>query len=547
MLVTRNGGHDILNRNRLLLIGIDGASYSTINDLLSTDRLPNLKRIASGGIFSPLASTLPVHAASGWTSALTGNNPGKHDVYDFYGRMNGSYRRSLINDASVKAKTLCSVLNDYGKKSIIMNLPITVPPDSINGINIGGMLSIGKDKFTHPAFLSEDLRKIGYTIDALQDIDNNTGDFINSAYRTMELRQKVFLNLLEKNDWDFAAIDFTTIDRLQLTIWEEQETIRDFYIKLDELLGDIFKEMLDDRTQVILFSSYGFKSIAKKFFVNEWLWELGLLKKWISPKPGTIPDFWDDNFFQSKNERKITSFLTKTRITKDNINRLIPKMLSEMIKNRTPVSLRKIFPKENLIIDWSQTRAYLTSQFSQGININLKGREPNGIVNPGEEYEKLRNEIIRELYRLEDPFTLNSVIDEAHRGEDVFQGEFSKYAPDIVFVPSNYDYVLRPGKRTNSTCISNANDLYPILSGPEPEGFLLINGEGIRGSAERLSPKIYDIFPTALELLGLPESGGTDGKNLLPLVDVEEYGSDLSLFENSGTFGYALADQKMDR
>lgn len=524
----------MLNKKRLLLIGIDGASYETINTLIDNGQLPNISSISSNGIFSPLTSPPPVHAATSWTSAMTGKNPGKHDIYDFYGRMNGSYRRSLISSSSIKAKTIWQILDEHQKRSIIVNLPITSPPTSLNGIMIGGMLSPTCDKFTFPSILADELLNLEYSIDALQYIDNSTEEFLAHADRTMQTRQKVFLNLLKKNDWDFAAIDFTTIDRLQLTIWEEQDLIHEFYTKLDTLLGDIFRQTLDDNTIVLLFSGYGARSISKKFFVNEWLWELGMLNRWISPKPGSIPDFWDENFIQHKDDKWITSFLSKTKITKDNISKVIPSMIREMLKNKAPAGIRKIFPKENLIIDWSKTKAYLTSQFSQGININLKGREPHGIVNPGTEHENLKNGIIRELYRLKDPFTFENVIEEVHLGEDIFHGEFSQYAPDIVFVPRNYDYVLRPGKRTNKSCISNSNDLYPILSGPEPNGMFMMHGPGINAHKDLMNPQIYDIFSTVLESLDIHRTEESDGKSLLPFLRSEEH-SELSNFQKSSS------------
>jgi len=124
-----------------------------------------------------------------------------------------------------------------------------------------------------------------------------------------------------------------------------------------------------------------------------------------------------------------------------------------------------------------------------GININLRGREPNGIVEPGDEYERLRDDIIRELYRLKDPHTLNNVIDEVYRGEEIFFGEYSRFASDIIFVPHQYEYILRPTKRTNKHCISHANDIYPIFSGPDPNGIFIASGPTIRKEPDHFVQK----------------------------------------------------------
>ncbi len=514
----------MLNKNRLLLVGIDGATNDIIHPLISKRKLPTFEKLIANGSTGTINSVLPPHAASGWTSLLTGKNPGKHDIYDFYDRINGSYHRHLITTHSIKAKTLWQILDTHDRRSIVMNLPVSYPPTPLNGIMISGMLTPRDEKFTYPGFLSEVLAEHGYIIDILHQSANSMEEYLKLARQTMKIRQSIFVNLLQENEWDFAAIDFTTIDRLQQTIWENQDDIEAFYIEMDTLLGEMLAKITDERTNVMITSCYGAKSIKKKFFVNEWLWELGLLDKKISTQPPSIPDFWDDFYEHHKKDQKlITSFLKNTRLTKYNIGKFMPGFMMEVLKKITPTPIRKAFPRENLLIDWDQTKAYFTSQMSLGININLKGREPHGIVQPGDEYERLRDHIIRELYHLKDPHTFNNVIEEVYRGEEIFFGEYCDYAPDIIFIPRNYEYVLRPTKRTNKHSISHANDIYPILSGPDPKGIFIAQGPAIRKGAKLSNLKMYDIAPTILHLLHIPIPADIDGNILFNLLPEEEY------------------------
>ena len=90
--------------------------------------------------------------------------------------------------------------------------------------------------------------------------------------------------------------------------------------------------------------------------------------------------------------------MTKSGITKKNIRSVLPNLISETMKRALPMSIRRIFQREYLDIKWDQTQAYFLSEHLQGININLKGREPHGIVEPGIKYERLRDKIISELY-----------------------------------------------------------------------------------------------------------------------------------------------------
>ena len=512
------------NKKRVLIIGIDGATFNIINPLLSDNKLPTFQKIINQGIHGILNSSLPLHSATGWTSLVTGKNSGKHNVYDLYEKFNGSYNRRVINKQNVKTKTLWDILGEHNRKSVVMNIPVTYPPTKINGIMVSGMLTPPGELFTYPEHLSEELYNKDYIIDIFYHYKDSIEDFVELAFKTISLRKQAFTGLLKSNDWDFSIVDFTAVDRLQRTIWQRESQIQKLYIKLDSLIGEILEETVDDNTYVMIISNHGFKSISKKFFVNEWLWESGLLSKKVSTQRASIPDFWEYQYGYRRNKKTaISKFLATTKITKDNIRSLLPDMLCELIKKATPASSRRLFPKENLIINWDYTKAYFSSQFSQGININLKGREPRGIVKSGKEYEQLRDQVIHELYRLKDPQTFENVIDEVYRGEDIFFGEYEKNAPDIVFVPHNYNYVLEPNKRTSKNCICYAHDDFPVFSQPDSDGIFLMTGPRIKKGIDTTKLKIFDIAPTVLSILDIPVPTDMDGTVMSDVLECDEY------------------------
>ena len=150
----------------------------------------------------------------------------------------------------------------------------------------------------------------------------------------------------------------------------------------------------------------------------------------------------------------------------------------------------------------------------QGININLKGREPYGTIEPGTEYEKLRERIISELYHLKDPYTFEHVIDEVFRKEDLFSGNYLDGAPDILIVPKNYQYYLDGDKRTSHLCIGSAKDDYPINANFDPNGIFFISGPTIKSGKNITDASIYDLIPTILYIMGLQENDNLDGKVL---------------------------------
>ncbi|MBD3287660.1 hypothetical protein GF337_02550, partial [candidate division KSB1 bacterium] len=430
-----SGGKRMASKKRVLIIGLDGINLEIIEPLIRDKKVPVLEKLLSRSAFSTISSVLPVNAAAAWTSLLTGKNSGKHNIYEFYDKTNGSYHRNIISSSGVTSKRVWDILGDHDLKSIVMNIPVTYPPSPVNGIMVSGMLTKPDSNFTYPENLTEELRSKKYIIDLFGHYRNTLTDYMELAFQTIIYRQQAFLDLIKKNEWDFAALAFTTIDRLQQTIWQQKSQIEKLFIKLDELIGEILTETDDGNTYVMLLSNYGYRDVTKKFFVNEWLSDLGLLSKNISTGKASIPNLIEDYFdFRKQKPRLIPHFLAKTGITKDNIRSVLPEFVCEMLKKRMPARIRKIFPKENLVINWDKTKAYFPSEYVHGIRINLKGREPNGIVEPGWKYDHLCETIISELNRLKDPHTFENIVERVHRREEIFTGQNCENAPDIIFV-----------------------------------------------------------------------------------------------------------------
>ncbi len=90
---------------------------------------------------------------------------------------------------------------------------------------------------------------------------------------------------------------------------------------------------------------------------------------------------------------------------------------------------------------FERTQAYsFNVAQSNGIMINLAGREPTGIVKP-EEYVEVRNRIIKELNSVVDEQEGRKVIDRVFRMEEIYWGPHIENAPDIIFAPL-YEYVI---------------------------------------------------------------------------------------------------------
>lgn len=498
---------------RVVIIGLDSATFNIIQPLLDKNDLPFFEKLMREGSYGEIHSNQPLNSASNWTSLFTGKNPGKHNIFDFLAYDKSSYQPKLITNHSLKSNLLWNIANQHQVQTILLNVPVPCSPEPLNGIMVSGMLSASDhQRYAYPDSIITELDEQNYIIDSGFARNQNPEVYFDQITKTLLKQEKTFKQLIEKHPWQLAILTLNALGKAQHHFWHEPDKIEAIYIQLDNFLNKIF-ESLEQNTYFMVISQHGFKSVTKKFFVNEWLWELGFLTKHITIHQTRLTDVYDLIFKDAPNDKHfITKFLSKTGLTKGNIRSMIPVFVAESIKRLVPWSIKKYFPAEYLEIVWNKTKAYFVSTNVQGININLKGREPQGIIEPGEEYERTRDQIISELYRLKDPYTFENVVEEIYRKEDLFQGDYLDSAPDIIFVPRNRDYYLDSGKRTCRLFIGPAKDDYPVYSYHDPRGIFFVTGPGIKAGQKIPVIDIYGMTPTILNLLGIPLDENFDGR-----------------------------------
>jgi predicted AlkP superfamily phosphohydrolase/phosphomutase len=168
------------------------------------------------------------------------------------------------------------------------------------------------------------------------------------------------------------------------------------------------------------------------------------------------------------------------------------------------------------------------------IYINLKGREPWGIVEPGREYEAVRDEIITKLRRMTDPEKGEAVDIEVFKKEEIYHGQYFELAADILY---------RIEKYSQSNSISGKVEWHQaLMSGwHTPEGIFFAYGPDIKQRGQKLPGfKIYDIAPTILHMFGLPVPRDMDGR---VLTEIFTEGSELGQRE----VAYEEVDHEAER
>ena len=230
-------------------------------------------------------------------------------------------------------------------------------------------------------------------------------------------------------------------------------------------------------TYLVLLSDHGFGPLKRHVYLNEWLARQG----WLHYNRGRASG-WD---------------LLRS------VGRHVKKWLPGSFVWRAKQALFKT-------LDWSQTWAYAGLPTENGIFLNVRDREPAGIVERGKEYERIREEIIAALREWRDPWTGSPVAVRVYRREEVYKGPYTECAPDIVFELQR-GYRVSEWKARGQVLEDASQWGWGIH---EREGILVISGPGVKPGARLKGVDIQDVLPTLLYALGLPIPRDIDGRVL---------------------------------
>lgn len=504
---------------KVLIIGIDGGTFDIIRPLVQQGDLPNIASLMKAGVSSELQSTIPPVTAPAWVSFMTGKKPGKHSIFHFICNTHRNYSGTILSAADIKSKTLWSILSEYRKRLILINIPLMYPPANINGILIPGIGTPPEShNFTYPESIYQELlREIGdYKIDywgknilnAKGDMRTNLQKLIDNLNYITTKRTETVLYLHKKYPWDLSMVVYVITDRFQHMFWKFMDVnhpaynsklaklfgqaVMDGYRKVDEAIGKILKEIGDDVT-VIVMSDHGFGPLYKCFFINKWLRQKGMLKLNYA-----LP--WRLQFANPPLKRILM------KLGLNCFDRILPE---KALLCNIP-SLKIVRKRWVELINWNKTKAY--SPDSLGINVNLKGREPKGIVNPGETFEKLLSTIEDELYRLRDQQTAELVIDRVGRKEEVYTGPYVDDSVDLLFVMKGMSYQPYSNRFFSRGLFGSPPNHW---SGNHRfNGMLIMKGPNINPEASLKQSRIIDIAPTVLYLFDKPIPKDMDGRVL---------------------------------
>jgi predicted AlkP superfamily phosphohydrolase/phosphomutase len=438
--------------HRVCVIGLDGTPHSLLQRMVAEGVMPNVANLLRAGSLRRMTSVYPWVSSVAWTTFATGCNPARHGIFGFVDRDPATLKTFIPTARQMQAAPLWDILSRAGKRVIVVNVPGTYPPHAVNGILISDFLSPTLEKAVYPPALLPLLKELGYRIDTDPWLARESREkFLPDLHDALEKRTRALLYLLDAQPWDFFMGVIMETDRLHHFLFEPMEqgdpvyapAFFEVYRRIDGFIGEV-RRRLDGNTTLILLSDHGFCSIRREVYYNRWLYDAGYLR----------------------------------------FRQMPPKDLSDL----SPESL-----------------AY--SLDPGRIFVNLKGRERDGRVAPGVEYERLRDRLIAEAEALRDPDTGERLVLRAYRREELYHGPLLANAADVILAPADgYD----PKGALWKERLTHKD---PSMVGMHTydDAMLFVGGQTLADGI----PRILDVMPTILALMGFPAPAGLDGHSLL--------------------------------
>lgn len=477
---------------RVILFGLDGATYTILDDLVNRGVMPFLGRFMASGARGNLMSTIPPLTPPAWTTMITGRSPGYHGISDFlqYEGDESRYIR-VVSSRQVRCETIWSIVSRQGMRAGCLNFVAHNPAPRINGYVIPGWVAWRwVKKYSHPADLINKLKSglpsfnvKELAMDFKEEQKAIAGATIEDYEPWIDLhirRERQWFDVLRHqmiNDpCELVGVVFDGVDKLQHLLWQyldprmEPEEASENFLRTRERCWDYFRQLdnfLEEtvrlagpESSVFIVSDHGFTGTNEVLYINTWLEQQGYL-------------IWKAGIEVSPEDSQ---------------------------------ELGEAFPYHSTAFDLTKTRAYASNATSNGIHIPVRGTRGADGIAPGE-YECFRRRLIdRLLTGCVDPETGERLVKNVWTREEIFPGPMMELAPDLTLAlrDDGFFSVLRSEKVLKKR---------PVVMGTHhPEGVLIGCGPGVRKGV-RLKPlNLVNITPTILSVLGLPIPEDLEGE-----------------------------------
>lgn len=490
---------------RVLVIGLELGDGHLIDHWVKAGRLPALGALLRRGRWSWLETTADRLHISAWPSIYTGTPPGEHGVYFTFQPAPGAQGYRRFHTGLYGKPTFWALLGRAGRQCSVLDPPYSHPEEGFGGNYVydWGTWAHYLQPGSVPKHLLARLNAecgpypLGLEANDLGFVSLDTTDLAKRLVQSTRAKADATCWLMQRSPWQMLFTVFGETHVAGHYCWSEHVTtdgggadgslLFSVYAEIDRAIGRICEAAGPDAMVMIVSGDGVGPNFAGWHLLPGILARLGYL---------AVPERNGPDAGAAAGARKRDPIKA--------LRDLLPKDFRKGLARKLPTRWRDKLAQrvDTADIDWARTRAFCLPTDLEGcIRVNLKGREPLGIVEPGAEYEAVLDDLSAALIDLEDPTTGASPIREVIRTDREFAGERRAYLPDLVVRWA----AERPITAARSARVGTVTEASPdpragTHRGP---GFLLASGPNLAAGARDGPADILDFAPTVLALLGV--------------------------------------------
>lgn len=493
------------SNGKTVLIGLELGDGRLVHAWAQAGHLPVLKSLMDEGCWGWLATTAEQLHISAWPCIYTGASPGEHGVYFTFQPGPGIQGYERFHTGLYGRPTFWKVLDEAGRRCAVFDAPYSHPESGYGGAFVydWGTWAHYLKPGSSPPELIRQLEKacgpypLGAEANDLGFAPLDVADTTDRLVRSVQAKADAACWMMRSQQPEVAFAVFGETHVAGHYLWSPEllddakrlsaSPMLTVYQALDRAIGKVQAAAGDGATVVVVSGDCVGPNHAGWHLLPEVLVRLGLLATPQTPQADGDGPAPVKRFDPVKSLRD-----------------LLPKDFRKSLARKLPTSLRDKLAKrvDTADIDWTRTRAYwLPTDLEGYLRVNLKGREPQGTVAPGAEYEQVLAELTKELDALRDAQTGRPIVREIIRTDRDFPGPRASYLPDLIVRWDDSAPITAVSSPRVGTVSSPSPDTRPgTHRGP---GFVLASGPGIPCGAQLQGGHILDFAPSLIARLGV--------------------------------------------
>ena len=482
----------------LFVFAFDAGDPALLKRWVDEGALPNLAEIMRNGFWGRTAGGDLLNEHGAFVSLFSGVSCAEHGYYYSRQLRPGTYDLYTTTSRDAGVRPFWSLLRELGLRAAVIDVPDTVPVPGLPGLQLC-------DWATHnprwpaqaePAGLLRDARRIfGPRMPIPEEPETSVANdrrILGRMLRRLERKGVLCRELLSDGTFDVVVVAFGECHTGAHQFWpyhtrqtdggpELEDAIRSIYSGTDRELGAL-RRLLPDDGNVFVVTSVGIKEQYPVFHLME--------------------DFCRKLGYQATPPASARASLGPM----DQMRRFVPEPWRVAVSRHFPRETRERLLAEQWRgrTDWSRTRLFsIPSSFTGLLRVNLRGREPQGTVEPGAEYRELLARVVSDLEQLVDPATGEPAVADSVLTVERFGGEPPDVLPDVFVLFRPARHVLTRVLHPRAELAQEKPEFYRDTHHSEV-GFVAGAGPDVAAAGDVGDVSVLNLAPTFLSLLGAP-------------------------------------------